>query len=134
MAPIDRQNRMTISSIETFFDSLLRGSLTDNLFFGQLPSNIGKAWKDVVIVDCGNPMRNKDAYAQGTVLIHLYVRQNSKGVKDVKTMQKLEKSLNAIVASNTNPNYKVTITGNYSNYDAINDLFFTIVQINLIVI
>lgn len=125
---------MTISSIETFFDSLLRGKLTKNLFFGELPTNIVKSWKDVVVVDCGNPIRNKDAFSQGTILVYLYVRQNSQGVKDVKTMQMLECKLNELIDNNSDPYYKTTIVGNYTNYNAVNDLYFTIIQINLVVI
>ena len=67
---LEKRNRMNISSVETFFDSILRGALTDNLFFGELPPKMSKNWKELVVVDCGNPIRDFDGYARSTVLIY----------------------------------------------------------------
>lgn len=129
---IDRRN---ISSIETFFDGLLRGSekLTNNLFFGELPPSIGKTWEEVVIVDCANPLSDMDAYGRMTALVYLYTKPNAYGLKDVKKMQELETKLNALIVNNADEHYHVSIRGRYSNYNAVNDIFVTIVQINLII-
>lgn len=126
-------NRANVSSIQTFFDKLLRGKLTKNLFFDEVPVSFGKDWKDVVVVDCHNPMRDYDAIGMQTVLILLYVKQNPYGVKDVKAMQKLETKLNELIDNNDDPYYHISRKGSYSSYDSVNDIFFNIVQINLII-
>lgn len=135
MEPIEKLDRKNISSIETFFDNLLRGTdkLTKNLFFNELPVEIKKEWKDFVVVDCGNPLRDNDAYAVGTVLVLLYAKQNPYGLKDVKRMQQLEKALNRIVQENDDPYYHLSYRGRYSNYNAVNDIYFNVIQLNLVI-
>jgi hypothetical protein len=135
MAPLERLDRMTVSSIETFFDTLLRGDdkLTKNLFFGELPTDIGKDWTKFAVVDCGNPIRDDDAYGSGTVRVILYTKQNAKGIKDVKTLQEMEKALNRIVRESSDPYYHISFRGRYSSYNAINDYFFVLIQLNLVI-
>lgn len=129
---IDVLNRSSISSIETFFDKLLRGTLTDNLFFGELPVNLSKDWKEVVVVDCGNPVYDHDAYSNCTVLVYIFAKQNPYGIKDVKRMQEMERKLNELILNNSDEHYHISHRGSYQNYDAVNDMFFNIVQIHLI--
>lgn len=126
-------DRSTISSIETFFDKLLRGKLTNNLYFDSLPTVLKKDWKNLAVVDCHNVMRDHDAYSKGTVLVILYAKQNAYGLKDVKTMQEMELTLNRLIKENNNEYYHTSIRGNYGNYDAVNDIYYDIVQINLII-
>lgn len=135
MEPIEKLDRKNISSIETFFDSLLRGSdkLTKNLFFNELPVELKKEWTDFAVVDCGNPLLDRGAYASGTVLVLLYAKQNAYGVKDVPRLQEMEKALNRLVQGNTDANYHVTMRGRYSNYNAVNDIFFNCIQLNLVI-
>ncbi|MBO7684817.1 MAG: hypothetical protein J6Y20_04620 [Lachnospiraceae bacterium] len=135
MEPIEKLDRKNISSIETFFDNLFRGEdkLTKNLFFNELPTEIGKDWKDFVVVDLGNPLQDKDAYAGGTVLVLLYAKQNAHGVKNVPSLQKLEKALNRLVQENNDPYYHVSFRGRYSNYNAVNDIYFNVIQLNLVI-
>lgn len=135
MIEIAELNRRNISSIETFFDSLLRGedNLTENLFFEELPTSWKKEWKELVLVDCGNPLRDRDAFGAQTVLINLYTKANAYGMKDVKTLQRLESRLNELIEGNCDPHYHTSIRGRYSNYNAVNDVYLNIVQINLII-
>ena len=135
MEPIEKLDRKNISSIETFFDTLLRGDdkLTKNLFFNELPVDIKKDWKTFAVVDCGNPMRDYDAYGASTILVLLYVKQNAYGIKDTKSLQEMEKALNRLVRENNDPYYHVTIRGRYSDYNAVNDIFFNVIQLNLVI-
>lgn len=135
MEPIEKLDRKNISSIETFFDSLLRGEdkLTKNLFFNELPVELSKDWNDMAVVDCGNPLRDHDAYAVGTVLVLLYAKQSPYGFKDVKRLQQMEKALNRLVQENEDPNYHVSFRGRYSNYNAVNDIYFNVIQLNLVI-
>lgn len=130
-----RTDRKNISSIETFFDSLLRGSnkLTNNLFVGEVPPAIDKSWTELAVVNCGNPLSDYDAYGRATVLVYLYSKVNAYGVKDVKTMQTMEKKLNELIEASNDSYYHVSLRGRYSGYDDINDFHMTIVQINLII-
>lgn len=135
MEPIEKLDRKNISSIETFFDSLLRGAnkLTKNLFFNELPIEINKEWRDFAVVDCGNPLRDHDAYAVGTVLVLLYAKQNPYGLKDVKRLQEMEKALNRLVQENEDPYYHLSYRGRYSNYNAVNDIYFNVIQLNIVI-
>lgn len=135
MEPIEKLDRKDISSIETFFDTLLRGEdkLTKNLYFNELPTELDKNWKEIVVVDCGNPIRDHNAFSVGTVLILLYAKQNTYGIKDVKRLQQMEKALNRLVQGNTDPNYHLSFRGRYSNYNAVNDIYFNVIQLNIVI-
>lgn len=135
MVEIEELNRRNISSIETFFDTLLRGKdkLSEVVFFDELPTTWKKEWTELILVDCGNPQRDRDAFGAHTILIYLYTKANAYGVKDVKTLQRLESKLNELIEGNTDPHYHTSIRGRYSNYNAVNDVFLNIVQINLII-
>lgn len=130
---MDRIDRTNISSIETFFDGLLRGKLTDNLYFTEIPPALKSDWKELVLVDCANPIFDYDGYSRGTVLITMYAKVNPYGKKDVKTLQKLEKKLNELILGSRDEFYKVSIRGRYTNYSAVNDIFYNVAQINLII-
>lgn len=130
---IQKMNRMNVSSIETFFDKLLRGNLTDNLFFNDLPPQIKETWKDFAIVNVINPIRDHDSHALGTVLIELYAKQNPYGIKNVKGLAELEAKLNEIVEGCEDENYHISRRGAYSHYDAVNDIYYIVVQISLVI-
>jgi len=132
---LEKLKRKNISSVETFFDELFRGSdkLTKNLFFNDLPIDISKDWQDFAVVDCGNPLRDKDAYVEGTVLVLLYAKQNAYGLKNVKGLQDLECRLMEIVNDCSDPHYHISFRGRYSNYNAVNDIFFNVIQLNIVI-
>lgn len=135
METIEKLDRKNISSIETFFDDLFRGEdkLSKNIFFNELPTDISKDWEDFVVVDCGNPLRDRDSHVVGTVLVLLYARQNAFGIKEVKGLQNLEKRLNRLVQENDNEHYHLSFRGRYSNYNAVNDIFMNVIQLNLVI-
>lgn len=135
MEPIEKTDRKNISSIETFFDDLFRGEdkLSKNIFFNELPTDISKDWTDFVVVDCGNPLRDKDAFVEGTILVLLYARQNAFGIKDVRGLQQLETRLNRLVRENDDAHYHLSFRGRYSNYNAVNDIFFNVIQLNIVI-
>ena len=132
---LEKLKRKNISSIETFFDGLFRGEdkLSKNIFFNELPIDISKDWEDFVVVDCGNPLRDKDAYVEGTVLVLLYAKQNAFGIKEVKGLQALESRLMEIVNDCSDPYYHLSFRGRYSNYNAVNDIFFNVIQLNIVI-
>lgn len=133
MDNLEMMNLMSVSKVEEYFDSILRGRLTDNLFFDQMPTALGKGWKSFAVVDCGTAIRDYDAYGAGTVRIFLYQSPNASGVKDVKEFYRMESALNAAIAGSSDEHYVISRKGSYSGYDAINDMFFNIIQLNLII-
>lgn len=133
MTDLEKEDRKSISSVETYFDAILRGRLTDNLFFTEMPTSLRKKWKEFVVVDCGSTLNDKGAYSQGSVLIFLFAMPNSTGTKNVKILSRMESCLNRIIMEADDPHYVISKTGSYSDYDAINDLFYNVVTINLIV-
>ena len=126
-------NRMSTSAMETFFDKLLRGVISDHIFFEELPVSISESWKDFIVVDCLNPFIDHDAYGKGTVLIYLYAKQNSFGTKNVKRLAEMEKKLNQAILDNDDPYYNVTRRGMYSNYNAVNDIYYNVIQLTIII-
>lgn len=132
MAEIEAINRRNVSSIENFFDNIFRGELSENIFFGGLPNAIEKKWKDIVAIDISNVLEN-DGYGKCKAMVFLYAKCNAQGEKDVPTLHRLETTLNAIVLSSADPYYHLSIGRRFGDYDAVNDMFYNVVELNLII-
>lgn len=135
MRDLEQMNRMTVGAIEDYLDSILRGAdkLTENLFYEEKVPAIKDSWESFAVVDCMNPIRDHQSHAVGTILIKLYARQNPYGTKNSGKLFEMEKALNRIIEDADDEHYFITRMGAYADYDAVNDIFFDIVQLNLII-
>lgn len=125
---------MNISKIETFFNTLLDNKVSDNTFFTDLPSAIKQEWNDMVVVDFPNTISDLNAYGSGKVLVWLYARPKSNGTKNVPVLSKMETSLNECLKKSNDPHYKISKSGEYTDYDEQKNLHCNIVELNLIII
>lgn len=111
------QEHATISSIQTFFDSLFRGRLDDNIFFDAPPQVIGDSWKSFVVVDLGTEIRDMDAFSDGTVRVMIYVRPLVSGSVNASLTQQKEHVLNSIIHALSDEHYVLRRLGSFSDYD-----------------
>lgn len=125
---------MNISKIETFFNSLLDNKLSDNTFFTFLPPTIKQEWSDIVLVDIPNAIRDLNAYGSGMVLVYLFAKPMSNGVKPVAKLSQLEKTLNELIESSKDRHYKISRANTYADYDEQRNLFCNIIEVNLVII
>lgn len=125
---------MNISKIESFFNTLIDNKVSHNTFFTDLPSTIKQEWTDMVVVDCANAISDLNAYGKGTVLIFLYAKPLSTGMKNVAKMSELERKLNECISSNTSSTYIINRANTYADYDEERNLHCNIVDLNLIVL
>ena len=124
---------MNISKIETFFNSLLDNKLSDNTFFTFLPPTIKQEWSDIVLVDIPNAIRDLNAYGSGMVLVYLFAKPMSNGVKPVAKLSSMEKKLNEVIASSKDEHYIISRANTYTDYDEQRNMFCNIVEINLVI-
>lgn len=127
------RNLMNISKIETFFDTLLRGTVSDNVFFTYLPDAVEESWKEMVLVDC-SAMDDWDAFGRGTVLVMIYVPPMPSGRKNVAVMSSVEQRLNSAIDRCADPIYRIRRGETYSDYDAERKMFVNIVTVELVVL
>lgn len=125
---------MNISKIETFFNNLLDEKVSSNTFFTDLPSTIKQEWDSMVVVDCANAISDLNACGKGTVLIFLYAKPLSTGMKNVAKMSELEQKLNECIASNDSKTYIINRANTYTDYDEERNLHCNIVVLNLIIV
>lgn len=128
------KNLMNISQIETFFNDLLTGKLSDNTFFTFFPPVISQEWEEMVLIDIPNAIRDLNAYGNGIVLIYLYAKPFPNGKKPVPKLSKMEKKLNELIESSMDPHYVISRLNTYSDYDEHRNMFCNIVEINLTII
>lgn len=128
------KNLINISKIETFFNSLLDNKLSDNTFFTFLPPAIKQEWADMVLVDIPNAIKDLNAYGSGMILVYLFAKPMSNGVKPVAKLSQLEKSLNELIDSSKNKHYIISRGNTYTDYDEQRNLFCNIVEVNLVII
>lgn len=128
------KNLMNISKIETFFNSLLDEKVSSNTFFTDLPSTIKQEWDSMVVVDCENAISDLNGCGKGTVLIFLYAKPLSTGMKNVAKLSELEQKLNECIASNDSKTYIINRANTYTDYDEERNLHCNIVVLNLIIV
>lgn len=129
-------DELNISSIETHLDSVIRKHISKHCYAGRLPSTLKESVQDYVVIDCATGISDLNAYGRGIVNIYLYAKPTN-GLKNVVTLQKLEKAFRKAMDNNEfdNEHYTVAREVVYSNqdYDATYGMDFIIKAINLII-
>ena len=127
-------DNLNISNIETYLHSIMNGMVSENTYAGTLPDTMKADWNDMCLIDCGNQIKDMDAYGQGTVLIWLYARPRSNGTKNVATMSQLEENLNYVIKNASNSEYVITRGHTYTDYDNVRQWHCNIVELNILIV
>ena len=125
-------NKINISKIETFLNEKIDNVVSKNTFVGsKVPDKtaIPADWKDIVLIDIPNGVRDFEAYGQGTVLVSLFARPMESGRKNVAVLSKMEESLNEVIKSNTNKTYTLSRRLTYTGYDSDIDWHFNTIEV-----
>lgn len=125
-------NKINISKIETFLNEKIDNVVSKNTFVGsKVPDKtaIPTDWKDIVLIDIPNGVRDFEAYGQGTVLVSLFARPMESGKKNVAVLSKMEESLNEVIKSNTNKTYTLSRRLTYTGYDSDIDWHFNTIEV-----
>ena len=125
-------NKLNISKIETFLDSIIDNVVSKNTFVGsKLPDKaaIPSDWKDMCLIDIPNGIDDLDAQGKGTAIVYLYARPMESGKKSVGVLSPMEEKLNEVIISNSNPNYSLARRLTYTGYDTDIDWHFNAVEI-----
>ena len=130
------KDKMNISSIETYLNSIFDNNISDNTIFGYMieKATIPDDWKDMVLIEVPNGVADMDAYGQGTILVWLYARPLLSGKKNVATMSTLEKKLNEVIKSSRNSTYQISRRLTYTYYDTDIDWHCNVVELNILIV
>ena len=130
------KDKMNISSIETYLNSIFDNTISNNTIFGYMieKSAIPDDWKDMVLIEVPNGVADMDAYGQGTILVWLYARPLLSGKKNVSTMSILEKKLNEVIKSSSNDTYQISRRLTYTSYDTDVDWHCNVVELNILIV
>lgn len=129
------RDEANISAIETFYNAILDGDISENVFPSTLPPKID-SMNDMVVISCDTGINNYNAYAGGYVELWLYARPMSSGKKNVALMSKMEKRLNEIIQEqkSKNSHYCITREETRTDYDAVRNLHVNITRIYTLII
>lgn len=130
----EHNNYANTSKIEEYLHGILRGTVSDIVFAGTLPSALESSWNDMVLIDCDLPVDDYGPYSKATVYIFLYARPNADGTKNVVRLAQMEESLNNVLDSVSNDHYRITRQSNGSDYDSDINWHRNYVNLNLIVV
>ena len=125
-------NKINISKIESFLNGKIDNVVSKNTFVGsKVPDKtaIPADWKDIVLIDIPNGVRDFEAYGQGTVLVSLFARPMESGRKNVAVLSKMEESLNEVIKSNTDKTYTLSRRLTYTGYDSDIDWHFNTIEV-----
>lgn len=123
-----------LSRIENYLSMLLSNKgLSDNIFIGELPPTTNKEWEDFVNVDIGQ-QHDYGGYSLGYANIYLYARP--KGAlrrKNVKTLDKMEGVLDAIIDQANSKDYVIQELYRDSGYDTNRQFHFDMISVSVTV-
>ena len=125
-------NKINISKIESFLNGKIDNVVSKNTFVGsKVPDKtaIPTDWKDMVLIDIPNGVRDFEAYGQGTVLVSLFARPMESGRKNVAVLSKMEERLNEVIKSNTDKTYTLSRRLTYTGYDSDIDWHFNTIEV-----
>lgn len=125
-------NKINISKIETFLNEKIDNVVSKNTFVGsKVPDKtaIPTDWKDIVLIDIPNGVRDFEAYGQGTVLVSLFARPMESGRKNVAVLSRMEESLNQVIKSNTDKTYTLSRRLTYTGYNSDIDWHFNTIEV-----
>ena len=125
-------NKINISKIESFLNGKIDNVVSNNTFVGsKVPDKtaIPADWKDIVLIDIPNGVRDFEAYGQGTVLVSLFARPMESGRKNVAVLSKMEERLNEVIKSNTDKTYTLSRRLTYTGYDSDIDWHFNTIEV-----
>jgi hypothetical protein len=128
------KDNLNISKIESYLNSIIDNKVSQNTFVGSLPNTIESSWTDLVLIDVASSISDLNAYGHGTVLIWLYARPSTKGIKNVAKLSKMEQALNEIISTAKSDTYQINRRRTYQDYDAERKLHTNIVEININII
>ena len=126
-------NNLNISSIETYLDKIIKGKVSKNVFAGTLPNTISDDTKDLVLIDCGNAVKDLSAYGKGTINVYLYAHPTANGRKNVAQLSKMEKAMNTVLDGANDDRYVLTQLYKATDYDSAINWHFIIVALNIII-
>ena len=107
----------TVASIQTFFDSILRGKLDDNVFFDAPPQTINDSWKSFVVVDLGTEKSDNNAMSRGTDRKMTYWRSMDPGNGKMYRRLKTQSDMKSIVKNVSDSHYVLDYLSSFSDYD-----------------
>lgn len=128
------KDKLNISSIEIYFDRLLKNKLSPNVFYTSLPKAMKSSWNEMVLVDIAGAIDDLNAYGYGIVNVFLYTKSMSNGQKNVGKLKKLEDNLDTIIDGATDSHYSIQKFHTFSDYDERRDLFCNIVALRLLIV
>lgn len=130
-------NRLNISEIETYINSIVDNAVSENTFFTALPDEAiikSSDWEDMVLVSFPVGIKDFEAYGRGEVDIVLYARPLESGKKNVAKMSELEIKLNEVVANAVNVSYSLVRDDARSMYDTSINWHCNVITYKLLVV
>ena len=126
-------DNLNISSIETYLDKIIKGKVSKTVYAGTLPNAISDDTKDLVLIDCGNAVKDLSAYGKCTINVYLYAHPTANGRKNVAQLSKMEKAMNAVLDGANDDRYILTQLYKATDYDSAINWHFIIVALNIII-
>lgn len=132
-ATVEKPFSISLSRVENYIYTLLYGKVSNNVYIGSLPATLNTDEEDMVLIDCGLKIDDRDAYAKGPINIFLYVKPLERGRKNIKRMLEMEDALQDIIRNQSDDNYMLNILYTSADYDSTYSMHFNIYALNLII-
>lgn len=130
-------DHINITSILTHLDTVVKKNVCARCYAGTLPETLTEDVETMVVIDCGNSVRDYHAYGRGTVNIYMYARPIARKM-NIFALSRLEKNLSKALRENkfdteyySVPN-EVMLSG--QGYDTTYNMHYLIKAIRILII
>lgn len=127
-------NLINISSIESFFEKLLQGKVSEHIFFGSTPDARKSSWTNFVVVNCTDSIVDMGAFGKSNITVELYAKPLGSGKKNVAVLSQLEERLNDVIKNSDDPHYRISRGLTYTFYDDTNKMHCNMVSVRLLIL
>lgn len=136
------KNLLNTSYLESFlYDEFARKGeyqegVSYNTFVSALPLNISDKFKDMVVIDCGTPIFDVNAYGKGVATLIIYTKPMVDGQKDIGLVSELETRMRAVVDKThfVDKGYVLSCNKTFSDFDGKRNLFMNVWILNITII
>lgn len=126
------QTLQNISTVEYFFDKLIRTKVQIPVYMSNPPKTIQESVKAFVVVD--PDMENYNAYGRGMTNIFLYTRPLADGGKDGATATRYESLILKAIEDSRDEHFKIRRLEGASDYDTQRDLHVNIMMVETVIV
>lgn len=108
-------------------------TVSNNVYYGTLPSTLGSKENDLVLIDCGSAITDLNAYGKGVINVFLYAQPLSSGRMNLGKLSTMEAAFDKVLETLDNEHYTFAELYRDTDYNSTYNMHYIIIALNIII-